>query len=441
MIMDLKTVVKVKQALLANKLNHVEIAEKFSTKKVKLSRSQVSNIATNRSYREIEPLLQPQRIPGGQPKHLNIETQNVALVGQLENTRQERNLLKRQLKAASQRKAIVDDIVERLSPIILPMKPFEPVSLAQKAGKDVIEETLVLVLSDTHCDQVVTPGEVDDLEEFDFPIAVRRAEVLVEEMLKFTLTSLANFRFRKLKILAIGDFTSGELHGHVNRSYFGEQFTNDLAIAQLFSHMFTELAAHFEEVEVVTIVGNHGRLTQKIEYTKEAIPANHDTLIVKVAEIHCKDVKNIKFTYPGGLSTIHNIEGWNFYLHHGHGQKSGSETWTRAKRKSQTIVPLHRGKVNYLVTGHFHTEGTVRVSGGATLIGNGAFLACDPYSYQGIEEAGVPCQVIFGVHKRNGVTWRLPIAIRTKDEKKGPQRYRIPALEAKLLADRKRVAA
>lgn len=420
----------IKTDLLENKLTQEQIAKKHSKKGRKISRSMVSNIATNRNYSDIEPLLQAVRIPGGQPKHLNLETQNVALVGQLENTRQERNLLKRQLRAASQRKAIVDDIVDQLRPIIKPMVPFQAIPIKAK-DKGVIEETLCLVLSDTHCDQVVTPDEVDGLEEFDFPIAVRRSEVLVEELLKFVLTSLSNFRFKKLVVMAIGDFTSGELRGHANRSYFGEQFTNDLAIAQLFAAMFTELAPHFEQVEVITIVGNHGRLTKEIEYTKEAIPANHDTLIMKIAQIHCKDVKNIKFTFPAGLSTIHDIEGWNFYLHHGHGQKGGSEIWARAKRKAQTIVPLHRGKIHYLVTGHFHTEGMVRVSGGASLIGNGAYLACDPYSYQGIEESGVPCQVIFGVHKRNGVTWRLPISIRTKDERKGPQRYRIPLLEEK----------
>jgi hypothetical protein len=71
----------------------------------------------------------------------------------------------------------------------------------------------------------------------------------------------------------------------------------------------------------------------------------------------------------------------------------------------------------------------VRVSGGATLIGNGAFLACDSFSYQSLQESGEPCQLIFGVHKCRGVTWRLPIKLRTEAEKNGPQRYQLPMLE------------
>jgi transcriptional regulator with XRE-family HTH domain len=410
---------KIKQLLLENKLTQKQIGETFG-----VSRSLVSDIATNRSYREVEPILRPRKIPGGQVKHLNLETQNIALLGQLANARDERNLLKRQVKAASKRLAVVDGIVEQLAPVIQPIKPIKPVKLPRIEGK-VIDETLVLLLSDSHCDQVITPEEVDGLEDFDFPVAARRAEVLVEELLKFAMVSLKNFRFKKLCILGLGDYTSGQIHGAHQRSYFGDQFTNDLAIAQLFSQMFVELAAHFETVEVLSVVGNHGRLTEKIEFHKESVAANHDTLIMKIAEVHCAAIKNIKFEFPAGLSTIKEIEGFNFFCHHGHGKKGSGETWARAKRKSQTIVPLHKGAVHYFVSGHFHTEGIVTVSGGACMIGNGAWPGCDQYSYQNIDEAGTPSQTIFGVHKRNGVTWRLPLQLRTEDEKAGPTRYQI----------------
>jgi len=417
--MKLSNVKKIKQLLLENKLTQKEIGEKFG-----ISRSMVSDIATNRSYKAVEPLLQAQRIPGGQPKHLNLETQNVALFGQLENCRQERNLLKRQLKAASKRIAVVDGIVEQLSPIITPIRAVKPVKLPKISGQ-AIEETLVLMLSDPHCDQVVTPEEVDGLEDFDFPVAARRAEVLIDELLKFTMVSLSNFKFRKLVILGLGDYTSGQIHNADRRSYFGDPFTNDLAIAQLFSQMFAELSAYFAEIEILSIVGNHGRLTDKIEFHTQSVAANHDTLIMKIAQVHCQNLKNVKFEFPAGLSTIKEIEGWNFFCHHGHGKKGSSETWARAKRKSQTIVPLHKGAVHYFCSGHFHTEGQVQVSGGATMLGNGAWLACDQYSYQNIDEAGSPSQTIFGVHKHNGVTWRLPIKMRTEGEKAGPVRYQI----------------
>lgn len=415
--MQQKDVSKVKKHLLENKLTQKQIGELFG-----ISRSLVSDIATNRAYRDVEPVLRPRKIPGGQVKHLNLETQNIALIGQINNLRDERNLLKRQLKHASKRIAVVDGIVEQLSPIIQPIKPLKPVKVPKGKG---INETMVLMFSDNHCDQVVTPEEVDGLETYNFPISARRHEVLVEELLKWKNNSLANFNFKNLVVFGLGDYTSGEIHGAANRSYFGDSFTNDLAIAQLFAQVMTELAANFETVRVVNITGNHGRLTDKIEFTKEAVAANHDTLIMKIAEVHCQNVPNLEFVFPAGLSTVETVENWNFFLHHGHGKKGSNETWSRAKRKSQTIVPLHRGAVHYFCSGHFHTPGDVAVSGGATMLGNGAFLGCDQYSYQSIDEAGTPSQLIFGVHAKNGVTWRLPIRLRSDNEQAGPQRYQI----------------
>ena len=416
--MDLKDVAKVKELLLENKLTQQQIGDQFG-----VSRGTISNIARNKQYEDIEPRLQAVKIPGGQQKHLNLEEQNLALMGTIENLRQERNLRNRQLRAATARVSIVDDIVERLAPVIKPLKPAKPFKAENDSAK-VIDETFVLMLSDNHCDQVVTPEEVDGLEEYDFPISVRRHEVLVEEMLKW-VGSLQNFRFKKLVIMGLGDYTSGEIHGHVNRSYFGEQFTNDLAIAQLFALMFRELAAHFEEVEIVSITGNHGRLTKNIEFTKESVAANHDTLIMKIAEIHLQNCENIKFEFPPGLSTIKEIEGWNFALHHQHGKKSGGKVWNQAERKAATLVPLHQGRVHYFCGGHFHQSGEAPANGGARMLGNGAMLACDQYSYQNLDASGIPCQVVFGVHKHNGVTWRLHIQVRTEDEKKGPQRYQV----------------
>lgn len=417
--MDLKDVKKVKELLLENELTQQQIGDKFG-----VSRGLISNIARNKQYEDIEPRLQAVKIPGGQQKHLNLEEQNLALMGQVENLRQERNLRNRQLRAATARISIVDDIVERLAPIIKPLKPAKPFRIENGSAK-VIDETLVLMLSDNHCDQVVTPEETDGLEDYDFLVSARRHEVMVEELIKWSQRSLSTFRFKKLVIFGLGDYTSGEIHGHANKSYYGEQFTNDLAIAQLFSQVFRELAAHFEEVEIVTVIGNHGRLTKNIEYTKEAVPANHDTLIMKIAEVHCKDISNLSFEFPSGLSTIKEVDGWNFFLHHGHGKAGSGKVWAQAEKKASTIGPLHQGAVNYFCSGHFHSQGEAPANGGARMLGNGAFLACDPYAYQRLEVASDPCQYIFGVHRKNGVSWRLPIMLRTADEKKGPQRYTI----------------
>lgn len=414
-MLETKVVKKIKKLLIANKLTQQEIADKFG-----ISRGTISNIARNKSYREVDPQVQAVKIPGGQPKNLNLETQNVALVGQIENLRQERTLLKRQLRAASKRIAVVDGIVQDLAPIIKPLQPARPPKTKER--KKLIDESMVLLYSDSHCDEVVKPEEVDGLENYDFPIAVRRHEILVEELLKWKDEILTTFNFRKLYFFGLGDYTSGEIHGHAQKSYFGCQFTNDLAIAQLIAQVLRELAPYFEEVDVWSIIGNHGRITDKYEFDKTAVPSNHDTLIMKIAEVYCKDIPNIKFNFPDGLSAIVNVEGWNFLLHHGHGKKGGNEAWQQAKRKAGSLVPLHRGEIHYFCSGHYHSAGEAPARGGARMLANGAFLATDQYAYQSLEEASEPTQLLCGVHRKNGVTWRFPIQVRSTGDET-PKRY------------------
>jgi transcriptional regulator with XRE-family HTH domain len=411
-------VTEIKQLLLENKLTQKQIGEQFG-----ISRSLVSDIATNRSYKDIEPILQPRRIPGGQPKHMNIEQQNVALIGQIANLRDERNILKRQLKHAARRIAVVDSIVEQLSPVIRPIKPLKPIRGVTHKGQ--VQESMGLLLSDTHCDQVVTPDEVDGLENFNFPIAARRAEELVTSVLGWK-ERMTEFNFNTLEVLGLGDYSSGIIHGADKRSWYRDQFTNDLAIGQLFAQMLAELASHYQNVRVHSIVGNHGRLTDKIEFHKESVQANHDTLIMKIAQVHLKEVENIEWVFPTGLSAIVNIEGWPFLLHHGHGQKGASDIWARAKRKSQTLLPIHKGNLKYSCTGHFHTGGTSEAGGAFEMLGNGAFPATDQYAYQSLGVVGTPNQLSFGIHAPRGVTWRLPVHLRTEGEESGPQRYDIP---------------
>jgi len=415
--MDKKKVSQIKAGINSGKYTQPQIAEKHN-----VSRSAVSNIATGRTHAGVGPAITVVRSAGGQLKSLDIEQQNISLIGQVENLRSERNMLRRQLRATSKRLSLVDSVADDLRELITPLEA--PRLIPPSRSKSLIDETLVLVLSDTHCDQVVLPDEVDGLETFNFPIACRRAEVLVEETIKWTQETLSNFRFKNLIILALGDFVSGEIHNHTPRSYFQNPFKSALATAQLFSLMYRDFAPFFEQVEIITISGNHGRLTEKVELSKAA-QENYDYLVNKIAEVYCQDMKNVKFVFPNSFSTIVDIQGHKFHCSHGHIAKSSGATWNRAKKFAQNLGELHHGEIHYYVQGHFHSDGIVKISGNSSLLANGAFLATDPYAYQTLQAAGEPTQLVFGVHRHNGVSWRLPLNIRTADEDKGPQRYKI----------------
>jgi hypothetical protein len=56
---------------------------------------------------------------------------------------------------------------------------------------------------------------------------------------------------------------------------------------------------------------------------------------------------------------------------------------------------------------------------------NGPWLATDPYSYEGLASYTEPFQWLHGVNRKYGITWRLDVKLRHKNEMRGPQRYLI----------------
>jgi hypothetical protein len=197
-----------------------------------------------------------------------------------------------------------------------------------------------------------------------------------------------------------------------------------LAIGQLFALMYRDLSQYFECVEIITISGNHGRITEKVELN-HAAHENYDYLTQKIAQVYCKEMENVKFIFPNAFSTMVDIQGHIFHCSHGHTAKSSSAAWNRGKKFATNLGDLHGGKIGYFVQGHYHTAGDIALSPSSTLIANGAWLGTDQFAYQNLLVAGDPMQMLFGVHKKWGATWRLPIKIRSQGEGAGPTRYRI----------------
>ena len=120
----------------------------------------------------------------------------------------------------------------------------------------------------------------------------------------------SKFYFPVLWVLAYGDYTSGEIHKACERSYYRNQFKNCLAIGQLHALMYRDLAAHFEQVHVLYLAGNHGRRTPKKDYL--GANDNWDYLVAEVARLHCRELGTSTSQIPDAWSANVNINGVGF---------------------------------------------------------------------------------------------------------------------------------
>jgi hypothetical protein len=283
-------------------------------------------------------------------------------------------------------------------------------------------------LSDGHHDQIVTPEECGGLESYNFPISCRRAEVYVDTVVKWTQETLApTFRFPRLTILAYGDHTSGEIHGHASRSYFRNQFRNCFAIGQLHALMYRDLAPYFEDVNVVYVPGNHGRRSVKKDY--HGAHDNWDYLVAEIARLYTRDSENVHFPIPNSWSINLDIGGVGFNISHGDDVRSAlGLPWYGLARRQKGLQALNHSsggpRIRYFCCGHFHKPGTIGDMDGELLV-NGPWVATDAYAYNRFSGYTEPAQWLHGVNPKRGITWRLGVQLRSDGEWNGPKRYKV----------------
>jgi transcriptional regulator with XRE-family HTH domain len=407
----------IKNDLSAKLLTQQQIAEKYGC-----SRSNISDIATGRVHKEVKAELEMDE----------NEAQIFKMKSEIEHLRAERNAANRQLKNAAKTQGLFQAMVDELETSIRPLRALPSARKEFKPSKGQTVEHLVMHLSDGHHDQIVTPDDTGGLETYDFPISMCRAERYIDATLKWTQQTLApQFYFPSLTVLAYGDHTSGEIHGHTSRSYFRNAFKNALAIGQLHSLMYRDLAPYFEQVNIIYVPGNHGRRSNKKDY--HGAHDNWDYLIAKTAQLHLTDLGNVNFHIPNSFSANVNIGGVGFQVFHGDDVRSSlGIPWYGLEKRRHRLMALENVRndipIRYYCCGHFHRPGSTTEVNGEMLI-NGAWPASDAYAYNSLGGFTEPSQLIHGVNSKYGITWRLPVKLRCDYEKTGPRRYRIDMMD------------
>lgn len=413
---------------LTNGLTQPAIAKKYG-----VSRSLISNIACNRTHADVAwpDGDAPRKRPGGQHKAkpcFDPDNERIKeLEGEVAHLLDERNHARKSQKATAKEYGLYRAVVIEMDKRIHPFKALPP-ARDLKPRKDTIEEHFVMHLSDGHHDQIVRKEECGGFEEYNFPISCRRAEKYIDTVLDWTQQTLKpRFHFKVLTILAYGDHTSGEIHGHVSRSYFRNQFKNCFAIGQLHAMMFRDLAPYFDQINVVYLPGNHGRRSPKKDF--HGAHDNWDYLIAECARMHCRDMGNVSFLVPDAYSVNIDINGVGFNLSHGDDVRGNAGIpFYGMIRRQKGLIALGAAqggtRVRYFCMGHHHVAASLSDIDGELIV-NGAWVGTDSYAFNSFSGYREPSQWIHGVNPHHGITWRMNVHLKTPDEARGPQRYKI----------------
>lgn len=301
--------------------------------------------------------------------------------------------------------------------------------------KGMIEESAVLLLSDLHGDQEIIPHRVGGLEDYNFNAFCKRMERLVDVTIDHLINNMNNYSFKTLYIFSMGDNVSGEIHDAKAHTHWKNSIKNAVGVGEVIGMAIYDLSKYFDKIVVCGVSGNHGRRSIKKDYRSPH--DNWDYMVLSQAYSKNSELVKagkVEFVVPESYSMMINVEGHIFHISHGDDIKSFSGIpfygLERKTRRLMAIGAVTGETPRYFAVGHFHTNSSMQTTNGEIFM-NGSFPACDEFSLEALGAYSEPYQLLFGVHPKYGVTWRMPIHVRNHDwkvDEKKESRYKVKLL-------------
>jgi len=307
----------------------------------------------------------------------------------------------KQEKLAMEVHAITDLLIERIQPLIVPLDPddFEPVKVKQYKGKMSHDsETMVAAFSDVHIGKKT--------KSYSVAVAQERMNNFQAGLMSVLDIQRSWNPMEKLRLFLLGDIVDGEniYPGHayeVECDVIDQIFVHAIP---MFSKFIINIAGNFKRVDIDCVPGNHGRVSfQNAKHT------NWDLVFYKALEATLKNFENVHFHFPvsGDFYVVADVEGNKFMLSHGAEIKSYYNTpvyqWVRHSERWRSSISRD---LKYFMFGHFHTICNGMEFNGMEILACGTFISDDSYSIQGMALKPSTKQLLFGVNRKHGITWR-----------------------------------
>ena len=277
----------------------------------------------------------------------------------------------------------------------------------KKANK-VINEEVCLLLSDLHLGYEFTLDDTGGICEYNYDVFKKRMNNLKNNVTDKLEVHLPYYKKKVLNIFILGDIVSGTpLAGAWEAAY------TDMPIKDQVMKGFEAISAFvyycssmFDQVNLYCIRGNHGR-TEKQKIEKDY--CNWDNICYEFVKLRFQDVNNVEVKVMNSFFQTAEIYGYKFLMLHGD-RISGSTSLSKLEDAQLRISAMKREFYDYVLAGHYHVAQDSSTVLGKAII-NGSFLGGDIYSVQSLQQSRRPEQKLFGVNKKEGISWQYDIPL------------------------------
>lgn len=277
----------------------------------------------------------------------------------------------------------------------------------------------ILHLSDVHYAEVIDPDEIDGVNSYNAEIANRRLDRTFDTVCRLLTDHWKGEPPEMLYLCLGGDMVSGALHPELTR-------TDELLRLPSAKQVAGRIAGGIRmirqrvgcPVTVLSVPGNHGRLTVKPE-SKGHVPDNLDTLVSWFVESAVSDDKAVQFRYGDSVDCLFQVYRFPFLLTHG--DRMGSRGGQGFLGPVATILRGHqklysdyaeRGVILYrILTAHLHTTARLPIG-----YGNGSLAGWSQFVRDMRARKEPASQNLLIVHSEKGVIDFKEIHPGTPDE-------------------------
>lgn len=240
--------------------------------------------------------------------------------------------------------------------------------------------TACLHLSDLHLDEVVDPAELNGLNAFSRSIAEQRVRRWSEKACE--MGDLHRHAWDGAIVFLGGDMVSGAIHDELVKTNEDELPGTMIYWAPRLAAAIKMVADFYGHVHCPAVVGNHGRLDQRMPAKRRA-RNSWDTLLYRLIALHLKDDPRITFDIASGSYLFVPVYNETAFLTHGDEVRGGSGwagVWTplgTILRRAVEIAPAHGKTVTYCVIGHWHRSILAHAQG---IVLNNSLKGFDEYA-------------------------------------------------------------
>lgn len=339
--------------------------------------------------------------------------------------------LEEKYKKALEERAATDIIVDAVRETAPVSYSPAPVIYRKKSTGKGKPQTLVLLLSDTHCGAIVKPEQTGGSGLYNFPVFLARLhyyQCAIESIVRDHTTTPVE----EIVLLLGGDMLDGALNHGAECGQENTIFTQFHAAGHAISQWIRAISALAPGVRVYCTAGNHTRFQNQKRMPTNQRFSNFDTFLYSLIEALTKDLTTVKWHLDEQPVADFFIYGFGFRLFHGDQLKGfdralGIPSHSIGRMISATTSICEKeGRVapSWLICGHMHREMSLPTAKGAVLVG-GAFVGLDGYALSSSFTPVDPSQLLFYVHPKFGKTATYSISLKHAEVSDVPP-YDIP---------------